>query len=241
MSITILADVSRVKQFWLLDAFRSIMWSIAKEVLLLLDGLFGIIDGIWRYKFFDNEYINKVFSGAIIVATSWLVLKVVLELIINYIIKNDDRGSPLKIFKGVVITITMIFLINPLFQFGHSFSTALTDAVIEVSGMGTSENESTISTALISVMINDNETAPEDKEYFVANWKTVDINATTGGVLGIGDTYLYSLNIFMLTIFAFVTVFLLFFLAIQMAKRIMEIALFKIIAPFCCTSLFKVF
>ena len=41
----------------------------------------------------------------------------------------------------------------------------------------------------------------------------------------------------MLIILSIITVFLLFFVAIQMAKRVMEIALYKIIGPFCATSL----
>ena len=64
------------------------MWSIAKGVMWLLDGFFDIIDKIWRYKFFDNEYVNKIFGGAVIVACSWLILKVIIELIMNYIVKK---------------------------------------------------------------------------------------------------------------------------------------------------------
>lgn len=37
------------------------MWSIGKGILWLLDGFFDIIDKIWRYKFFDNEYVNKIY------------------------------------------------------------------------------------------------------------------------------------------------------------------------------------
>ena len=89
-------------------------WTIGKGVLWLLDGFFSIIDKIWRYQFFNNEYVNKIFSGAIIVACSWLILKVVIELIMNYIVKNDNRGSPLSIYRGVILAITMMFLIGPL-------------------------------------------------------------------------------------------------------------------------------
>ncbi|MBE6152742.1 MAG: hypothetical protein E7166_00750 [Firmicutes bacterium] len=213
------------------------MWGIAKGLLWFLDGFFNIIDGIWRYKFFDNEYVNKIFGGAIIVASSWLVLKVVLELIMNFIVKNDGKGSPLTIFKGTVLAIVMMFSITPLFQFGHDFSTALTDSVIEVSGIGNDSQENAISDALIRTMVYNEETKPDDKEYLVSNWKTIDINETEGGIVGVGDCYLYSLNFFMLIVLSFVTIFLLFFVAIQMGKRVMEIALFKIIAPFCCTSL----
>lgn len=213
------------------------MWSIAKGVLWLLDGFFKIIDDIWRYRFFDNEYVNKIFGGALIVACSWLVLKVVLELIMNYIVKNDNKGSPLLIFRGVTLTIVMMFLITPLFQFGHQVSTALTDSVISVSGMNSQNQESLISNSLIRAMVYDEKTKPEDKEYLVENWKDIDINETEGGFIGIGDCYKYSINFFMLIVLAVVTIFLLFFVAIQMAKRVMEIALFKIIGPFCCTSL----
>ena len=53
---------------WLMDAVRSIFWFLAKGVLLLLDGMFLIIDDIWKFKFFDNPYVNKIYSSAIIVA-----------------------------------------------------------------------------------------------------------------------------------------------------------------------------
>lgn len=213
------------------------MWSIAKGILWLLDGFFDIIDEIWRFKFFDNDYVNTIFGGAIIVACSWLVLKVVLELVMNYIIKNDGRESPLSVYRGVILAIVMMFLIPSLFTFGHSVSTELTDAVIETSGIGGSDEESTISSALIKAMVYEDETESSDITYLVKNWKTIEINTTDGGILGIGDVYLYSVNFFMLIVLAIITIFLLFFVAIQMAKRVMEIALFKIIAPFCCTSL----
>lgn len=213
-------------------------WTIGKGVLWLLDGFFSIIDKIWRYQFFNNEYVNKIFSGAIIVACSWLILKVVIELIMNYIVKSDNRGSPLSIYRGVILAITMMFLIGPLYDFGHNISTALTEDVISISEINNSSNaENEISKAIIRSMIYDNETTEEDSAYFVDNWKTIDINATTGGVLGIGDSYKYSLNFFMLIVLAIVTIFLLFFVAIQMSRRVMEIALYKIIGPFCCTSL----
>ena len=213
------------------------MWSIGKGVLWLLDGFFDIIDKIWRYKFFDNEYVNKIFGGAIIVACSWLVLKVILELIMNFIVKNEGKGSPLSIYRGVVLAIVMMFLITPLFQFGHNISTALTDSVINVSGMGSSEEESKISGALVRAMVYEDEMNSDDIDYLVSNWKDVDINSTEGGIIGIGDVYLYSLNFFMLIVLAVVTIFLLFFVAIQMSKRVMELALYKILGPFCCTSL----
>lgn len=156
----------------------------------------------------------------------------------NFIVKNDGRGSPLTIYRGIVIAIVMMFLITPLFQFGHNLSTALTDDVITVSGLNNGSNaESKISKAIVRAMIYENETKSEDIEYLVDNWKNININSTEGGVLGFSDTYKYSLNFFMLIILGIITIFLLFFVAIQMSKRVMEIALFKIIAPFCCTSL----
>lgn len=214
------------------------MWSIAKGVLWLLDGFFDIIDKIWRYRFFDNEYVNRIFGGAIIVACSWLVLKVIIELVIKYIVKGDDRSSPLSVYKGIVLAIIMMFLVTPLFQFGHNISTELTDAVIEVSGMNEDSNsENTISKAIIRAMIYENEMESNKIDYLTSNWKTIDINETSGGFVGLGDCYVYSLNFFMLIVLAIVTIFLLFFVAIQMAKRVMEIALYKILAPFCCTGL----
>ena len=218
--------------------YRTVMWNIAKGILWLLDGIFDIIDKIWRFRFFDNEYVNKVYSAAIIVACSWLVLKVVLELIMNFIVRGDDRTNPLSIYKGVILAIVLMFLISPLFNWGHDISTALTDSVITISGMNKDSNsEGTISKAIVRAMVYENETEEEDIEYLVKNWKKVDINDTSGGFLGIGDVYKYSLNFFMLIVLAVVTVFLLFFVAIQIAKRVMEIALYKILGPFCCTSL----
>ena len=81
------------------------LWGIAKDILWLLDGLFGILNNIWRYKFFDNEYVTKIFNGAIIVACSWLTLKVIIELIMNYIVKDEERSSPLSVYRGIVLAI----------------------------------------------------------------------------------------------------------------------------------------
>ena len=156
----------------------------------------------------------------------------------NYIVKNDGRSSPLNIYRGVFLAIVMMFLIGPLFDFGHNISTALTEDIISVSGLNNgSGTETTISKAIIHSMVYNSETEQDDILYLINNWKSIDINATRGGVVGIGDRYIYSLNFFMLIILAIITILLLFFIAIQMAKRVMEIALFKIIGPFCCTSL----
>lgn len=204
----------------------------------MLDGFFDIIDKIWRYQFFNNDYVNKIFSGSIIVACSWIILKVFIELIMNFIIKNDGKSSTLTVYRGIVLAIVMMFLITPLFDFGHKFSTTLTDDVIKVSELDKgSSAESKISQSIIRAMVYENETEEDDINNLVLNWKTIDINETTNGIVGIGYSYKYSLNFFMLIVISIITVFLLFFVAIQMAKRVMEIALFKIIAPFCCTSL----
>ena len=215
------------------------MWNISKGVLWLLDGFFEIIDSIWRYKFFENEYVDKIFGGAIIVAATWLILKVVIELIMNHIIKNEGKGNPLTIYRGVVLAIVIMFLITPLFDFGHKVSTELTDVVITVSGMNGDQNKSegTISKALIRAMIYEDEMDSDDIDTLVKDWKKISITESEGGALGIGDVYVYSLNFFMLIILSVVTIFLLFFVAIQMAKRVMEIALYKILGPFCATSL----
>lgn len=222
-----------------MDAFRGTLWNIAKGVLWFLDGFFDVLNKMWQYKFFDNEYVNKVFSGALIVACAWLIIKVMIELIMNHIIKNDGRDSPLTIFRGVVLAITMMFLISPLFTFGYQVSNALNNAVISVSGMNSnnSQNEGTISKAIITSMVYDDQMEKEDRDYLIEHWKTVDINQKEGGIVGLGDVYTYSVDFFMLVVLSVLTVFLLFFIAIQIAKRVMEIALFKIIAPFCCTSL----
>ncbi len=204
----------------------------------MLDGFFNVINKIWRYEFFNNEYVNKIFSGAIIVACSWLSLKVIIELVMNYIVKNENRGSPLTVYRGILLSIVMMFLVSSLFKFGHSISTSLTDSVISISGLNTGVNvETQISNSIVKSMVYADETKEDDIIYLVNNWKDVDINATVGGFAGIGDKYKYSINFFMLIVLSLVTVLLLFFVAIQMGKRVMEIALFKIISPFCCTSL----
>ena len=206
--------------------------------MVLLDGFFGVINKIWRYDFFNNEYVTKIFNGAVIVACSWLVLKVLVELIMNYIVRNEGKESPLSVYRGIVLAIVMMFLIPTLFQFGHDVSSALTDSVISVSNMSqTSSAETTISNSIVRAMVYTNETKEENITKLVNNWKTININETEGGFIGLGDCYKYSVNFFMLIILAIVTIFLLFFVAIQMAKRVMEIALYKIIGPFCATSL----
>lgn len=132
----------------------------------------------------------------------------------------------------------MMFLINPLFQFGHNISTALTDSVIQISEINKGKTaETSISKSIINAMIYRDETKEKDRKYLINHWQDVDINETDGNILNGGKKYKYSVNFFMLIVISVVTIFLLFFIAIQMAKRVMEVALFKILGPFCCTSL----
>ena len=212
------------------------MWSIAKELLKLIDGFFDIVNQIWRYKFFNNEYVNKIFGGAIIVAVSWLSLKAIIELIMNHIVKNDGSKNPLLIYRGIILAIVMMFLVTPLFDFGHNISTNLTDAVISVSKMNSkSIVESKMSSSIVKAMIDEKKMRIEDVTSSVSNWKNIDINDTY--IQDSHKVYKYSLSFMVLVIVAIITIFLLFYIAIQMAKRVLEIALFKIIGPFCCTSL----
>ena len=85
-------------------------------------------------------------------------------------------------------------------------------------------------------MVHQNETKKEDALYIAEHWKTVDINDTERNDDGT-EVYKYSLNLFMLVVLSIVVLFLFFFIAIQMSKRVIEIALYKILGPFCCTSL----
>ena len=116
-------------------SIRSVLWMIAKGCLLLLDGMFKIINEVWRFKFFDNEYVNNIFGGAIVLACSWICLKVMIEFIVNHIINKDDNNSPLSIFKGIVLAIAVMFMVSPLFSLGQHFSVGLTDAVIKTTNM----------------------------------------------------------------------------------------------------------
>lgn len=230
--------IEQEEQHWYYDVLRNVFWQISKGVLHLLDGFFDIIDKIWRFKFFDNPYVEKVFQASIIVACSWLVLKVVLELVMNHIVKNDGKGNPLIIYRGVVLAIVTMFLIPSLFTFGHNISTKMTEAVISINTVenNSSNKETQISNAIVSSMVHQNETKKEDALYIAEHWKTVDINDTERNDDGT-EVYKYSLNLFMLVVLSIVVLFLFFFIAIQMSKRVIEIALYKILGPFCCTSL----
>lgn len=221
------------------DAIRSILWMIAKGCLLLLDGMFNIINEVWRFKFFNNEYVDKIFGGAIILACTWICLKVMIEFVVNHIINKSDNNNPLNVFKGIVLAIVVMFLITPLFDVGQRFSVGLTDAVIKTTGLNekTESVESSMSVAIINSMASIDSMHNEDLEQFLENWKTEDINKTTGGILGVGDVYVYEFNLFMMIVISILTLFLMIFVGIQMAKRVVELALYKIISPMVATSL----
>ena len=179
---------------------------------------------------------DKIFSGAIIIACAWLIIKILLELILNHIIKSDNRESPLSIYRGIVLTIAMMFLITPLFQFGYNASTELTNSVIKISGILSEDGtESGISKMLVQSMANNDEMMEDDKNNLINHWSEIDINATIN--LGFDKYYRYSVNFFVLSLLSILVVFLLFFVAIQMARRVLEIALYRVLAPFCSISL----
>lgn len=232
----LILNVEQVESGWVIGAIRSILWMIAKGCLLLLDGMFAIINEVWRFKFFDNEYVNTLFGGAIIFASAWIVLKVMIEFLVNHILKNDNDQNPLTIFKGIVIAIAVMFLITPVFDFGHKFSTALTDSIIKVTN-STSGVENKISSAVMESMSNNSNMKNEDKEHFVKNWKTADYNATYDQGILKKDVYKYDFNLFMLIVISILILFLLLFIGIQMAKRVVELALYRIIGPVVATAL----
>ena len=60
---------------WIMDAIRWVFWFLAKGALILLDGIFLIINDIWKFKFFDNAYVNKIYQAAIIVACNEILYK----------------------------------------------------------------------------------------------------------------------------------------------------------------------
>ena len=169
------------------------MWSLTKGVLTMLDGLIDILNQIWRFSFFNNEYVQKLFGYAITLAIAWLVVKVSFEFLMKFIVKGDDRTSPLTIYKGIIIAIISMFLIVPFFDYGQKISTLLTDGVIQASSLGDGANtEFGISKAIITSMVYSDETKQEHKEEFINNWRTVDINSEEK------NHYKYSINFFML-------------------------------------------
>jgi len=228
---------------WIWDAIRSILWFIAKGILILLDGMFFIIDDIWKFKFFDNPYVNKIYSGAIIIACTWLILKVILQLIMHHFVNQDDNTSPTKVFKGIILSIVMMFLIPPLFNWGYELTTNMTNYVISASS--TSETTSTdfeasMSTMILNAFADEDKMTEEDKNYFIENWWSADYNEVFDDGLLNGGKYKYSFSTFTIFLVGLVVVILLFFIGIQVSKRILELALYKSIAPFVCTSLVSI-
>lgn len=225
---------------WLMDAIRSVFWFLAKSSLVLLDGMFLIIDDIWKFKFFDNEYVNKIYSAAIIVACTWLILKVILELIMKYFVEQDDNSSPTRVIKGIIFSIVMMFLIPPIFNWGYDLSSKMTQYVVSVSSNNTSSAtsfESTMSSMILTAFADNDKMEEKDKKYFIENWWTVDYNAVQNDGLFDSGEYKYSFSTFTIFLVGLVVVVLLLFIGIQVAKRIIELALYKAIAPFVCTSL----
>jgi hypothetical protein len=236
----LILNIQQVEAGFIVGNIRAILWLIAKGCLMLLDGMFSVINEIWRFQFFNNEYVNTLFMGAIVLASSWLCLKIMIEFVLNYIvIKSENNQSPLLIFKGVIIAIVVMFAISPLFDMGHKFSVGLTESVITVTGMNKDQGslENSMSRAILTSMSNKNSMDNEDLEYFLDNWKTEDINKTTGGFIGFGKVYSYDFNFFMMIVISILILFLLMFVGIQMAKRVVELALYKIISPMVATSL----
>lgn len=225
---------------WIKDAIRSVFWLLAKGILFLLDGIFLIIDDIWKFKFFDNPYVNKIYSSAIIVACTWLVLKVIIDLIMRYFVDQEDNSSPTKVFKGIVFAIMMMFLIPPVFNWGYDLSSNMTQYVVSESS-NNAESPTTIESSMSSMILTafaDNDKMEEDdKDYFIENWASVDYNEVTEDGLFNSGKYIYSFNTFTIFLVGLVVVVLMFFIGIQVAKRIIELALYKSIAPFVCTSL----
>ena len=225
---------------WIMDAIRWVFWFLAKGALILLDGMFLIIDDIWRFKFFDNVYVNNIYSAAIIVACTWLILKVLLEIVMHYFINQDDNSSPTRVFKGIIFSIVMMFLIPPLFNWGYDVSSKMTQYAISASSSAESSPtsfEATMSSMILTAFADNDKMTEEDKKYFIENWWSVDYNEVVDDGLFDGGKYKYSFSTFTIFLVGLVVVVLLFFIGIQVAKRIIELALYKAIAPFVCTSL----
>ena len=225
---------------WITDAIRWVFWFLAKGVLVLLDGMFLIIDDIWKFKFFDNPYVNKIYSAAIIVACTWLILKVLLELIMHYFVNQDDNASPTRVFKGIIVAIVMMFLIPPLFNWGYDLSSKMTQYVVSASSSADTSPtsiEASISSMILTAFADNDKMNEEDKKYFIENWWSADYNEVFDDGLFDGGKYKYSFSTFTIFLVGLIVVVLLFFIGIQVAKRIIELALYKAIAPFVCTSL----
>jgi len=223
-----------------MSALRSVLWFLAKGTLILLDGMFVVIDDIWKFKFFDNPYVNKIYSAAIIVACTWLILKVVIEIIMHYFINQDDNSSPTRVFKGVIFSIAMMFLIPSVFVWGFNLSSKMTQYVISVSSTADTSPvafEASMSSMILTAFADDSKMTEKDKKYFIENWFTEDYNGVTNdGLLDSGE-YKYSFHTFSIFLIGLIVFVLLMFIGIQVAKRVIELALYKAIAPFVCTSL----
>ena len=61
------------------SAIRGLLWLITKGCLILVDGFFSILDEVWRFDFFSSEYVGTMLTRAIIVASTFLGVKVMLE------------------------------------------------------------------------------------------------------------------------------------------------------------------
>lgn len=233
-------EVQHESASWILDAIRWVFWFLAKGALILLDGMFLIINDIWKFKFFDNTYVNNIYSAAIIIACTWLVLKVILEIIMRYFVNQDDNSSPTRVFRGIIFSIVMMFLIPQIFNWGYDISSKMTEYVITASSSTTTSSstfEASMSSMILTAFADNSKMSETDKVYFVNNWWTVDYNAVmNAGFLDSGE-YKYSFHTFSIFLVGLVVVVLLFFIGIQVAKRVIELALYKAIAPFVCTSL----
>ena len=235
-----LLTVQHESASWITDAIRIVFWYLAKGILILLDGIFLIIDDIWKFKFFDNPYVNKIYSATIIVACTWLTLKVIIEIIMKYFINQDDNSSPTRVFKSIIFSIVMMFLIPTIFNWGYDISSKLTQYTISVSSNAETSPvafEATMSSMILTAFADNSKMEEGDKKYFIENWWSVDYNEVINdGLLDSGE-YKYSFHTFSVFIVGFLVVILLMFVGIQVAKRVIELALYKAIAPFVCTSL----
>lgn len=223
-----------------MSALRSVFWFLAKGTLVLLDGMFFIIEDIWKFKFFNNDYVKKIYSAAIIVACTWLVLKVIIEIIMHYFINPDDNSSPTRVFKGVIFSIVMMFLIPPIFNWGFNLSSKMTQYVISASSsadISPGSFEASMSSMILTAFADDSKMNEKDKKQFIENWFTEDYNEITDDGLLDGGKYKYSFHTFSIFIIGLIVFVLLMFIGIQVAKRVIELALYKSIAPFVCTSL----
>lgn len=235
-----LLTVTQEPASWIMSAIRSAFWLLAKGFLILLDGAFLVIDDIWRFKFFDNEYVTKIYQAAIIVASTWLILKVFIEIIMHFFVNQDENSSPTRIFKGIIFSIVMMFLIPPIFSWGYDLSSNMTQYVVSVSSNDTTNSssfESSMSSMIMTAFANDNQMEEEDKEYFIENWFTANYNEVVNDGLLDSGQYKYSFNTFPIFIVSLLVFVLMIFIGIQVAKRVIELALYKAIAPFVCTSL----